>query len=200
MESHFQNVIREMVSTIPGGAINPKQGAIKSAVLSYLKANGVEEISNQKRIQRSKLYHALTVNAVPTATFFQGAFVPENTNFPNNTFTIPQDEPKIIHGIWVETGVSATISQTDWALGSNDASIKNATLSISSNGTNVVKDMPLADALIGLTNRGLGFIPLDCPFLLKGQESLTATVTFKNQYAVANTNMRISLEAIGLIS
>lgn len=200
MESHFQNVIKEMVSTIPSGQIDPRQGAIKSAVLAYLSANGVNKPNLQKRIQRSKLYHCLSVNAVPSATFFQGAFVPENTNFPNNTFTIPEDEPKIIHGIWVETGVSAVISQTNWALGANDASIKNATLTISSNGTNVVKELPLADALAGLTDRGLGFIPLDCPFLLKGQESLTATVTFKNPYAVLNTNMRISLEAIGLIS
>lgn len=200
MLEHFSNVMKELMSTVPNGLIDPKKGAIKTAVLSFLAANGVNTVSLQKRIQRSKLYDSRLVEGKSVVEFFEGSFDPNATNFTNNTFTFPEDEPKIIYGIWVEVGANPNIEQTDWALGANDANIKNAVASLVINGTTVVKNIPLADALAGMTDRDLGFIPFTTPVLVKGQESLKVVVAFKNPYATVSQNMRISLESIGLVS
>ncbi len=202
MDNYFKEMLEAMYSTmLPADQHLVREHGIQGAsLLSFLSANDIQQIDLTKRIQRGRLADARAVATTDQVEFFQGQFDNEVTNMPGSSYTLPQDEHKVIYGIWIENGnAQAEVKDSPWVPGFGPGN-ENAFITLVNNGVVVAQSLPLTDAMEGLTDRSNGFIPLREPFVWKGQTNLIARINWKEQNPVATATLRVSYEYFGLIS
>lgn len=202
MNDYFKDMLEELYSTMSpyyAGQV-PQLGVQTASLLSFFQANDIKEIDLSKRIQRGRLVDARGVASTDQVEFFQGQFDNSVTNMPGSSYTLPQDEHKVIYGIWIENGnASLNVSDSPWVAGFGTGN-ENAFITLINNGVVVAQSIPLTDAMENLTDRSNGFIPLVEPFVWKGQTNLISRLVFKNQNLAATATLRVSYEYFGLVS
>ena len=166
----------------------------------YLKGQGIE-IDNDKTLQGVAYFDARAIGGLTTQRFFVGNAVPgaaQNTNL--DTFVRPQTEHAVLWGLRISDVVNvADVRAVDWVAGANDASLKNATISVTINSEVVLRNYPLREALDNLTTRDNGYIPLPILWTWPGQTSLEIVLTpATGQTFTANLNTMIELLGVGL--
>lgn len=203
---NFEQALQEMASVIPAGQLGAEQiaemGYNKAALIAYLSKFGVEinETTLSKRIQQSQLCDGAVITGLNNLELFSGDFASDFSNMKNGTYTLPQDEHKVVYGFKVEVASGATVPPVDWTLGANASdAVLNGFATISNNGQTVAADIPLADAITELTDKGVGYIALTQPIVWKGQTDLTMSIKFKRS-SVADLAIRITYVSLGLIS
>jgi|TARA_E500000318_G_C3483727_1_gene181478 hypothetical protein len=181
-------------------------------------------ISNSKTIAYQSLYHVVvteTAGAVTstTAKFFTGAYDQSLTNFPGNTFVLPQSQHFLVTDIQAGTWTGAETSNTfaDLRKGflapnsqsvnnTNVNTIVNSTYTFTVNGIVMQKDIPLAEFDNTLVTQQRGRFTLSQPILIPAQSDLSLVVTAKgtgnlspNPGGGRQTGLWFELLGIGLI-
>ena len=181
---------------IIGRLKNP--GQIEKWFINYL-LKAKLTIDNSKTLARVTYYDKKLVTGQTQVTFFDGqSTFPNNSNVQNAVK--PQTEHALIWGVRIFTGANAVIEQTDWTVGLGAlADLKNARLTVRSNKVTMLSDIPLNEALPGLTNRDASFIPFEEPIIWAGQQTLDFNIDIPVAVGVASTNVMVSLVGIGYI-
>lgn len=155
-------------------------------------------ISNSKTIAYQSLYHLVVTETSPgvtstTAKFFTGAYDQALTNFPGNSFVLPQSQHFLVTDIqagrWQGGENVTTVSSLQKGFvsgpssqGVNDANSKtivNSTYTFTVNGIVQQKDIPLAEFDNSLVTQQRGRFSLSQPILIPAQSDLSLTVTAK---------------------
>lgn len=202
--SLFEDMMAQISSTISNKALIPEHGIQKAALLNYLEKNGIplDSLILSKRIQSGVLYDSKFTQDVKSVSFFQGDFDSNNTNM-RSSYTLPQEEHKIIYGCYIEEALDpVSLNEAFYDTGILDASSKNAVLSVVSNGVTIAKDIPLSFQGFPGDIRTPGVIPFREPFLWKGQTNLEVIINFKSSNAIAPATRatRVNLMYYGIIS
>jgi hypothetical protein len=112
--------------------------------------------------------------------------------------TFPEGEHFIISAIKMYDGASATLASTDFTEGVLDALTKHGKLTITNNGSVVLKDLPLT--VFSPNNQDdKGIFSLLKPIIWKGNTALSANIVFGTAPTTANQNVRIELIGMKLI-
>jgi len=156
-------------------------------------------IDNSKTLARITYFDKKVATAQTQIVMFDGqSAYPTASNVQNAVK--PQTEHALLWGVRIFTGVNATLNATDWAVGLGAiAELKNARLTIRSNKVTMLIDIPINEALSGLTNRDLGFIPFEEPIIWAGQQTLDFSLDMPVGVVAANTNVMCSLIGMGYI-
>lgn len=179
----------------PGQAENEFMNYIKKANLPF---------DNDKTIASVAYYHAVLINSATNAEFFAGNFVANNTNVPGNSFVRPNSEHALIYAfrVAVGDGTGQNPAEQVYTPGTGaNIDFDNSIITVSNNGTIVLRDFPLSEALDGLTTRDQGLIMLDEPILWAGQTSMP--ITWKTKSQVGTTDdicLKITAIGLGLVS
>lgn len=175
-------------------------GAFEAQFLKYLDDAGFETDKVAKTIAGTAYYHYKTIAAVTNQEFFAGQVDQLATNMPTNNFVRPEGEHQMIYGVRVEEATNADQTLLDWLPGVQSAQTKNSVMSITVNNIVKLKDYPLTEALADLTDREIGYIPLQEPIVWGGQETMSLVWRNKNGgVGAANQYLKFTLCAIGLI-
>lgn len=112
----------------------------------------------------------------------------------------PESEHFIVLAMKLSQAVDANLNESDWDGGITNKLLKNYKLSISNNGTIVIKDLPLTSFPNSTAENLSGVYMLDRPILWVAQTALTATLNTEFTIAAtANLNVRIELIGFKLI-
>lgn len=152
-------------------------------------------INNSKTIAYRSLYHILKSEdaaagtSVSSLTFFQGNYVADNTNFPGNSFILPQSEHFLVTSIQSgrvgnqeSTGLGTAYSnwRKGWSAvdsrGVNSVDqqgVNTAQYTFTVNGIVVQKDMPMSVFDNVLLTKERGRFELSQPILIPAQSDLS---------------------------
>jgi hypothetical protein len=112
--------------------------------------------------------------------------------------TFPEGEHFIVSAIKMYDGANAALLSTDFTEGVLDALTKHGKLTITNNGSIVLKELPLT--VFSPNNQDdKGIFSLLKPIVWKGNTALTASITFPTAPTTANQNIRIELIGMKLI-
>jgi len=182
-------------------------------------------ISNSKTIAYQSLYHLVVTETAggvtsTTAKFFTGAYDQALTNFPGNTFVLPQSQHFLVTdiqmGTWLGSEESLTVQSLRKGIVSgensqdvnngNVSTIVNSTYTFTVNGIVMQKDIPLAEFDNALVTQQRGRFSLSQPVLIPAQSDLSLTVTAKGTGSLSpapgsgvNCGLWFELIGIGLI-
>jgi len=150
-------------------------------------------ISTSKTIAYQSLYHVLETSTAPgpgitSANFFTGPYVATNTNFPGNTFVLPQSQHFLVTAIQGgnysgDIGTSASfykgfvVERQEAAVGITNAGLVGATYTFTVNGIVQQKDIPLTEFDNTLITAQRGRFELSQPILIPAQSDLQLRVT-----------------------
>jgi len=151
-------------------------------------------INNSKTIAYRSLYHILRSEdsaagtSVSSLTFFQGNYVASQTNFPGNSFILPQSEHFLVTSIQsgragIDVGAGAT-TFSNWRKGwsaSNSQGVNQvdqqgvntAQFTFTVNGIVVQKDIPMSVFDNVLVTKERGRFELSQPILIPAQSDLS---------------------------
>jgi len=112
-----------------------------------------------------------------------------------NGLNYPDSEHFLIFGIQAFDGAAAAIGSTNWQPGISDAIAKNGQMTVTNNGTKVLKDYEIRNFLPSTGNADVSesYIVLDKPILLRAQTTLDITLNFSTVVATANYNIDMDL-------
>lgn len=175
---------------------NPMQ--FKKLIQNYLNENKLK-IDQSKSIGSIVLYDQQPCVGVTAVTLFQGVPNAARTNMQNN-FVRNQSEHVILTSLRVCDGAAAVLNATDWNIGVADAATKNGLISIQVNGVVYMNRVPLTEFNPDLTDESQGRFDLPEPILWPAQTEIKVSLEWATAPAVANSNIRVELEGIGLLS
>jgi hypothetical protein len=156
-------------------------------ISNWLSLNGLSYNTSKTLAMYVFAYNAVAVGAT-TINFIPAA---AQTN--------PVDEHMMITEVDMYDGASATLAATNWALGVSDALGKQGLLSITAQGTLVLKELPLTQFIPAANDADSGKFQLLKPIMWKGQTPLTAFANYLVAPATANYNLRLELVGLKLI-
>jgi len=155
-------------------------------------------INNSKTIAYRSLYHILKSEdsaggtSVSSLTFFQGNYVADNTNFPGNSFILPQSEHFLVTSIQSgRVGIDVSAGETtfnNWTKGwsavtsqgvnaIDQAGVNTAQYTFTVNGIVVQKDIPMSVFDNVLVTKERGRFELSQPVLIPAQSDLSIRLT-----------------------
>ena len=155
-------------------------------------------INNSKTIAYRSLYHILKSEdaaagtSVSSLTFFQGNYVSRETNFPGNSFILPQSEHFLVTSIQsgsgaVDTGTGTVFTQNfkkGWSAvdsqnvnNINQQGVNTAQYTFTVNGIVVQKDIPMSVFDNVLVTKERGRFELSQPVLIPAQSDLSIRLT-----------------------
>ena len=151
-------------------------------------------INNSKTIAYRSLYHILKAEdgaggtAESSLTFFQGNYVARETNFPGNSFILPQSEHFLVTSIQsgrgaVDTSAGTTFSQNfrkGWSADDSQnvntstmQGVNTAQYTFTVNGIVMQKDIPMSVFDNVLVTQQRGRFELSQPILIPAQSDLS---------------------------
>lgn len=172
--------------------------AFKTNLLKFFRENNLS-VDQAKSIGTLEFYDQQVAPTAPQVLqFFTGTFSTTRTNLPSN-FVRPQSEHMIITAFKVADGINAAIAATDWVIGGSLPAVKNATMTVQSNGVTYLRNMPLLAGNDEVTDESRGVIYLAEPIIWPAQTELQVSVNFPTA-AAANSNLRLSILGVGTLS
>lgn len=178
-------------------------GSLVQLMQNYFKANyALTDLP--KRVADFVLFDQLVGVGNTNLNFFQGAFAVTRSNFPTNTFQLPQSEHAIILGIRFMEGANATLQATNWNYGVGDAIAKNGVYDVVVNGVKQATKVPFTVHLPGLVANGLttddeGMNWLMEPIVFPAQQEIAIQASFQAAIATATYNLRCELHGVRFI-
>lgn len=173
-------------------------------------------ISNSKTIAYQSLYHFLDTydgggaTTTTAITFFNGAYDAQRTNFPGNSFVLPQSQHFIVTAIQGYTYTGTIADFTNWnqvkgfttrdqnvANSLGNIGLVNAVYTLTVNGIVVQKDIPLTMMDNTLVSGHRGRFEFSQPIVIPAQSDISLRVRSLAGLSLTADDLESDVQGIG---